>query len=34
MGQFHVEGQGFRGWIAEERFEVNEHVVARWSEPQ
>jgi LPS export ABC transporter protein LptC len=33
MGNFHVEGQGFRGWIAEERFEVHEQVVARWSEP-
>jgi LPS export ABC transporter protein LptC len=33
MGNFHVEGQGFRGWIAEERFEVHEQVLARWSEP-
>ena len=33
MGSFHVEGQGFRGWIAEERFEVREQVLARWSEP-
>jgi LPS export ABC transporter protein LptC len=33
MGNFHVEGQGFRGWIAEERFEVHEQVFARWSEP-
>jgi len=33
MGNFHVEGQGFRGWIAEERFEVYEQVFARWSEP-
>ena len=33
MGDFHVEGQGFRGWIAEERFEVHEQVFARWSEP-
>jgi len=32
MGDFHVEGQGFRGWIAEERFEVHEQVFARWSE--
>jgi LPS export ABC transporter protein LptC len=32
-GNFHVEGQGFRGWIAEERFEVTEQVLARWSEP-
>jgi LPS export ABC transporter protein LptC len=33
MGNFHVEGQGFRGWIAEERFEVHEQVLARWSAP-
>jgi LPS export ABC transporter protein LptC len=33
MGTFHVEGRGFRGWIAEERFEVQEQVFARWSEP-
>jgi LPS export ABC transporter protein LptC len=33
MGNFHVAGQGFRGWIAEERFEVHEQVLARWSEP-
>jgi len=33
MGDLHVEGQGFRGWIAEERFEVHEQVFARWSEP-
>jgi LPS export ABC transporter protein LptC len=33
MGNFHVEGQGFRGWIAEERFEVHEQVLARWNEP-
>jgi LPS export ABC transporter protein LptC len=33
MGDFHIEGQGFRGWIAEERFEVHEQVFARWSEP-
>lgn len=33
MGNFHVAGQGFRGWIAEERFEVREQVLARWSEP-
>lgn len=32
-GNFHVEGQGFRGWIAEERFEVLEQVLARWTEP-
>ncbi len=34
MGNFYVEGQGFRGWIAEERFEVHEQVLARWSEPE
>jgi len=33
MGNFYVEGQGFRGWVAEERFEVHEQVLARWSEP-
>jgi LPS export ABC transporter protein LptC len=33
MGGLHVEGQGFQGWIADERFEVREHVLARWSEP-
>jgi LPS export ABC transporter protein LptC len=33
MGDLHVKGQGFRGWIAEERFEVDEQVFARWSEP-
>ena len=33
MGSLHVEGQGFRGWIADERFEVHEQVLARWSEP-
>jgi LPS export ABC transporter protein LptC len=33
MGGFHVAGQGFRGWVAEERFEVREQVLARWSEP-
>jgi LPS export ABC transporter protein LptC len=32
-GNFHVQGQGFRGWIAEERFEVLAQVLARWSEP-
>jgi LPS export ABC transporter protein LptC len=32
MGGLHVEGKGFRGWIAEERFEVQEQVLARWSE--
>lgn len=31
MGGFHVSGQGFQGWIAEERFEVREQVLARWS---
>lgn len=33
MGSLHVEGQGFRGWVAEERFEVHEQVLARWIEP-
>jgi LPS export ABC transporter protein LptC len=33
MGNLHVEGRGFRGWIADERFEVHEQVLARWSEP-
>ena len=33
MGSLHVEGQGFQGWIADERFEVREQVLARWSEP-
>jgi LPS export ABC transporter protein LptC len=33
MGSLQVEGQGFRGWIADERFEVREQVLARWSEP-
>jgi LPS export ABC transporter protein LptC len=33
MGNFHVAGQSFRGWIAEERFEVHEQVLARWNEP-
>jgi LPS export ABC transporter protein LptC len=33
MGNLHVEGQGFRGWIAEERFAVHAQVFARWSEP-
>jgi LPS export ABC transporter protein LptC len=32
-GNFYVQGQGFRGWIAEERFEVLAQVLARWSEP-
>ena len=33
MGNLHVAGQSFRGWIAEERFEVGDQVVARWNEP-
>jgi LPS export ABC transporter protein LptC len=33
MGDLRVQGQSFRGWIAEERFEVQEQVVARWSGP-
>jgi LPS export ABC transporter protein LptC len=33
MGSLHVEGQSFRGWIADERFEVHEQVLARWIEP-
>jgi LPS export ABC transporter protein LptC len=33
MGSLYVEGQGFRGWIVDERFEVREQVLARWSEP-
>jgi LPS export ABC transporter protein LptC len=33
MGNLHVAGQSFRGWIAEERFEVHEQVLARWTEP-
>jgi LPS export ABC transporter protein LptC len=33
MGNLHVQGRGFRGWIADERFEVHEQVLARWSEP-
>jgi LPS export ABC transporter protein LptC len=33
MGNLQVEGQGFRGWIAEERFEIQHQVLARWSEP-
>jgi LPS export ABC transporter protein LptC len=32
MGNLQVEGQGFRGWIAEERFEIQHQVLARWSE--
>jgi LPS export ABC transporter protein LptC len=33
MGNLQVEGQGFRGWITEERFEIQHQVLARWSEP-
>jgi LPS export ABC transporter protein LptC len=33
MGNFQVAGQSFRGWIAEERFEVGDQVLARWNEP-
>jgi len=33
MGHLQVEGRGFRGWLAEERFEIREQVLARWSEP-
>jgi LPS export ABC transporter protein LptC len=33
MGALQVQGRGFRGWIAEERFEIHERVLARWSEP-
>jgi LPS export ABC transporter protein LptC len=32
MGTLQVEGQGFRGWIVEERFEIQHQVLARWSE--
>jgi LPS export ABC transporter protein LptC len=32
MGNLHVEGRSFRGWIADERYEVHEQVLARWSE--
>jgi LPS export ABC transporter protein LptC len=32
MGHLQVEGRGFRGWLAEERFEIREQVLARWSE--
>jgi LPS export ABC transporter protein LptC len=31
MGALQVQGLGFRGWIAEERFEIHEQVLARWS---
>jgi LPS export ABC transporter protein LptC len=33
MGNLQVAGQSFRGWIAEERFEVHDQVLARWTEP-
>lgn len=33
MGHLQVEGRGFHGWLAEERFEIREQVLARWSEP-
>jgi LPS export ABC transporter protein LptC len=33
MGGFRVAGNGFRGWIDEERFEISEQVLARWSQP-
>jgi LPS export ABC transporter protein LptC len=33
VGVLHVQGLGFRGWIAEERFEIQSQVLARWSEP-
>jgi LPS export ABC transporter protein LptC len=33
MGYLQVEGRGFRGWLGEERFEIREQVLARWSEP-
>jgi hypothetical protein len=33
MGALQVQGRGFRGWIAEERFEVDTQVLAQWSEP-
>jgi LPS export ABC transporter protein LptC len=33
MGALQVQGQGFWGWMAEERFEIHEQVLARWSEP-
>jgi LPS export ABC transporter protein LptC len=33
MGNLRVAGQSFRGWIAEERFEIHDQVLARWTEP-
>jgi LPS export ABC transporter protein LptC len=33
MGSLQVQGLGFRGWLAEERFEIREQVLAQWSEP-
>jgi LPS export ABC transporter protein LptC len=33
MGMLQVQGLGFRGWIAEERFEIYAQVLARWSAP-
>jgi LPS export ABC transporter protein LptC len=33
MGGLQVQGLGFQGWIAEERFEIRERVLAQWSEP-
>jgi LPS export ABC transporter protein LptC len=31
MGNLTVRGLGFRGWLAEERFEIRERVLAHWS---
>ena len=33
MGNLQVAGQSFRAWIAEERFEIQDRVLARWTEP-
>lgn len=33
MGAFQVQGLGFQGWLAEERFEIHNQVLARWSTP-
>lgn len=33
MGMLQVQGLGFRGWIAEERFEIHEQVLAQWGAP-
>ncbi|MGH8057283.1 MAG: LPS export ABC transporter periplasmic protein LptC [Candidatus Entotheonellia bacterium] len=33
MGNLRAEGRGFRGSVAEERFEIPEQVQARWEEP-